>query len=301
MRYTSTDFDDRPFDPGRIKDWLPVDMYFGGKEHVVMHHLYARFITMALHDLGHLPFEEPFKRLRLHGFVTKDGAKMSKSRGNVVNPDDYIGRVGSDAFRAYLLFMGPYDQDNDFSDRNLVGVTRFLDRVWRQITDPAPATAGPGADMRPLHRSVKKVTDELDRYQFHTAIAAIMEYSNWVGEQRDRFTAEQRAEALRALNLLLAPITPFLAEELWERQGGGYSVHQQPWPTFDPAQIAEETIMLIVQVNGKLRDRIEAPADITEQGARELVADSARVASFLEGKTPRKVIYVPGKLINIVV
>lgn len=299
LRYTSTDFDDRPFDPERIKEWVPVDMYFGGKEHVVMHHLYARFITMALYDMGHLPFDEPFRKLRLHGFVTKDGAKMSKSRGNVVNPDEYFARVGSDPFRAYLLFMGPFDQDNDFSDQNLVGVTRFLDRVWRQVTEPAPAT-GAGVDMRPLHRYVKKVTDELDRYQFHTSIAALMEYSNWIGANRDAFTAEQRTEALRVLNLLLAPITPFLAEELWERQGGGYSVHQQDWPTYDPALIAEETVTLIVQVNGKLRDRIEAPADITEQGARDLVASSARVASFLEGKTPKKVIYVPGKLINIV-
>ncbi len=300
LRYTSTDFDDRPFDQGRIRAWLPVDMYFGGKEHVVMHHLYARFITMVLHDLGHLPFEEPFKRLRLHGFVTKDGAKMSKSRGNVVNPDDYIQRVGSDAFRTYLLFMGPFDQDNDFSDQNLVGVTRFLDRVWRLTVDPAPAP-GAGADMRPLHRYVKRVTDELDRYQFHTAIAALMEYSNWVGAGREVFTAAQRAEALRTLNLLLAPLAPFLAEELWERQGGGYSVHQQAWPTYDPAQLAEETVMLIVQVNGKLRDRIAAPADLTEEAARALAAASAKVAPFIDGKEPKKVIYVPGKLLNVVV
>ena len=300
LRYTSTDFDDRPFDQERIRAWLPVDMYFGGKEHVVMHHLYARFITMVLHDLGQLPFEEPFKRLRLHGFVTKDGAKMSKSRGNVVNPDDYIQRVGSDAFRTYLLFMGPFDQDNDFSDQNLVGVTRFLDRVWRLAVDPAPAP-GAGTDMRPLHRYVKRVTDELDRYQFHTAIAALMEYSNWVGAQREAFTAAQRTEALRTLNLLLAPLAPFLAEELWERQGGGYSVHQQAWPTYDPAQLAEETVLLIVQVNGKLRDRIAAPADLTEEAARTLGAASAKVAPFLDGKEPKKVIYVPGKLLNIVV
>ena len=300
LRYTSTDFDDRPFDQERINAWLPVDMYFGGKEHVVMHHLYARFIAMALHDLGHLPFEEPFKRLRLHGFVTKDGAKMSKSRGNVVNPDDYIGRVGSDAFRIYLLFIGPFDQDNDFNDQNLVGVTRFLDRVWRLTVDPAPAP-GAGTDMRPLHRYVKRVTDELDRYQFHTAIAALMEYSNWVSAGREAFTAAQRAEALRTLNLLLAPLAPFLAEELWERQGGSYSVHQQTWPTYDPAQLAEETVMLIVQVNGKLRDRIAAPADLTEEAARALAAASARVAPFIDGKEPKKVIYVPGKLLNLVV
>jgi leucyl-tRNA synthetase len=299
LRYTSTDFDDRPFDPERIKDWLPVDMYFGGKEHVVMHHLYARFIAMALYDLGHLPFEEPFKRLRLHGFVTKDGAKMSKSRGNVVNPDDYIGRVGSDAFRTYLLFMGPFDQDNDFNDQNLAGVTRFLDRVWRLVVEPGDH-AGAGADMRPLHRYIKRVTDELARYQYHTAIAALMEYSNWIGDSRADFTAAQYAEAVRTLTLLLAPIAPFLAEELWERQDGPYSVHQQPWPEYDPALIAEETVTLIVQVNGKLRDRISAPAAITEDAARELALTSAKVAPHLNGRAPRKVIYVAGKLVNIV-
>ncbi len=300
LRYTSTDFADRPFDPQRIKDWVPVDMYFGGKEHVVMHHLYARFITMALHDLGHLPFAEPFKRLRLHGFVTKDGAKMSKSRGNVVNPDDYIKRVGSDAFRAYLLFMGPFDQDNDFSDQNLTGVTRFLDRVWRLVVEPSEVE-GAGVDLRPLHRYIKRVTDELGRYQFHTSIAALMECSNWIGTNRDAFTAEQRAEVLRTLTLLLAPLTPFLAEELWERQGGGYSVHQQAWPTYDPALIVDETVTLIVQVNGKVRDRIEVPAAIGEAEARELALTSDKIVPHLGGKAPKKVIYVAGKLINVVV
>ncbi len=300
LRYPCVEWDDRPFDRERIEAWLPVDMYFGGKEHVVMHHLYARFITMVLHDLGHLPFEEPFKRLRLHGFVTREGAKMSKSKGNVINPDEYFARVGSDAFRAYLLFMGPYDQDNDFSDTNLVGVTRFLERVWRLVVEPAPEH-GPGVDMRPMHRYIKRVTEQLDAYQYHTAIAGLMEYSNWIGANRDGFTREQRAEALRTLTLLLAPITPHLAEELWERRGGAYSVHRQSWPAFDPALVAEETVTLVVQVNGKLRDRIEAPADLGEDAARELAARSERVAPFLAGKAPKKVVYVPGRLINIVV
>jgi leucyl-tRNA synthetase len=300
LRYPSTEWDDRPFDRARIEAWLPVDMYFGGKEHVVMHHLYARFITMVLHDLGYLPFEEPFKRLRLHGFLTREGAKISKSRGNVINPDDYIAEVGADAFRAYLLFLGPFDQDNVFSDTNLAGVTRFLGRVWTLVTEPVPGE-GPGADMRPLHRFVKRVTAELDQYQFHTAIAALMEYSNWVGANRDVFTAEQRREALRALTLMLAPVVPFLAEELWERQGGAYSVHQQAWPSFDPALVAEETATLVVQVNGKLRDRIAVPLDIAEEAARELALASEKVAPFLDGKRPKKVVYVPGRLINIVV
>ncbi|HEX5502755.1 MAG TPA: leucine--tRNA ligase [Thermomicrobiales bacterium] len=300
LRYPCTEWDDRPFDRERIATWLPVDMYFGGKEHVVMHHLYARFVTMALHDLGYLPFEEPFTRLRLHGFVTNQGAKMSKSRGNVINPDDYIDRVGADAFRTYLLFMGPFDQDNVFSDKNLAGVTRFLHRAYALATEPPPP-AGPGADMRPMHRYVQRVTQELTQYQFHTAIAGLMEYSNWVGASREAFTAAQRAGALRTLTLLLAPFAPFLAEELWERQGGPYSVHQQPWPEFDPAQLEEETVTLVVQVNGKLRDRIAVARDVTEERARALALASPKVAPSVAGQAPRKVVYVPGRLINIVV
>jgi leucyl-tRNA synthetase len=300
LRYPCTEWDDRPFDRARIEQWLPVDMYFGGKEHVLLHHLYARFITMALHDLGHLPFEEPFKRLRLHGFLTRDGAKMSKSRGNAVNPDEYVERVGADAFRAYLLFMGPFDQDNDFSDTNLVGVTRFLDRAWRLVVEDAPAS-GPGADMRPLHRAIKRLTEELSDYQFHTAIAGLMEYANWVGASRATFTPEQHGEALRTFILLLSPFAPFLAEELWARRGGAYSVHQQRWPSYDPAMVAEERVTLVVQVNGKVRDRIEVPADFSEETARAEAVASARVAPFLAGKQPRRIVYVPGRLINMVI
>jgi leucyl-tRNA synthetase len=299
LRYPCTEWDDRPFDRERIERWLPVDMYFGGKEHVVRHHLYARFTTMVLHDLGYLPFEEPFARLRLHGFVTKDGAKMSKSRGNVVIPDDYISRVGADAFRAYLLFMGPYDQDNDFSDKNLVGVTRFLERVWRLIADPTAAT-GPGTDLRPMHRFIKRVTDELEGYQYHTAIAGLMEFSNWIGANRADFTTEQRAEVLRTLTLLLAPFAPFLAEEIWERLGGDYSVHQQPWPAFDPALVIEETVTLVVQVNGKVRERLTLHRGVSEAEARVQALQSAKVASSLDGKSVSKTVWVPDKLINLV-
>jgi leucyl-tRNA synthetase len=315
LRYPSTEWDDRPFDRERIAAWLPVDMYFGGKEHVVLHHLYARFITMALHDLGHLPFEEPFRRLRLHGFITNEGAKMSKSKGNVINPEAYIDRVGADGFRMYLLFMGPFDQDNDFSDTNLVGVTRFLERVWHLVVDPAGpgqpvaagaagadgAAGGTGADVRPLHRFVKRVTDDLGRYQYHTAIAALMECASWIGANREAFTQAQRETALRTLTLLLAPVAPALAEELWERLGGAYSVHQQPWPAFDPAALEEGEVTLVVQVNGKVRDRVRVPAGLGQGEAWERAVAGGRVAPFLAGKAPRKVVYVPDRLINVVV
>ena len=207
--------------------------------------------------------------------------------------------------------MGPYDQDNDFSDPNLVGVTRFLDRVWRLATEVLPLSApvgaqglrlpgGEGADMRPLHRFVKRLTDELAAYQFHTAIAGLMEYSNWIGANRERFTAAQHRQSIETLVLVLAPFAPFLAEELWERLGKPYSVHQQPWPTYDPAQIEADTVTLIVQVNGKVRDRLEVAPDIEEEAARTQAVASPRVAPLLAGKQPRRVIYVPGRLINIV-
>jgi leucyl-tRNA synthetase len=305
LRYPSTEWDDRPFDRDRTERWLPVDMYFGGKEHVVRHHLYARFVTMVLHDLGWLPFEEPFKRLRLHGFVTHDGAKMSKSKGNVINPDEYAARHGVDAFRTYLLFMGPYDQDNDFSDKNLVGVTRFLERVWRLVTAPAPVSGsdspGPGVDLQPMHRVVQRVTDELDRYQYHTAIARLMEYVNWIGASRAAFTPDQRAAVLRTLTLLLAPFAPFLAEELWERQGGAYSVHQQPWPTFDPALAAEETVTLVVQVNGRVRDRLTLPNGVSEAEAQAAALRSPHVRPHVADKALRRTVWVPDRLINLVV
>ena len=299
LRYPCTDWDDRPFDRQRLDQWLPVDMYFGGKEHVVMHHLYARFVTMVLHDMGYLPFEEPFTRLRLHGFVTKDGAKMSKSRGNVVNPDEYIARIGADAFRAYMLFMGPFDQDNDFRDMNLVGVTRFLERVWRMVTD-APPAGGAGAEMRPLHQAIKRVTEELDGYQYHTAIAALMEFTNWIGANRDAFTTAQYAEALRVLTLMIAPVMPFLAEELWERQGKPYSVHQQAWPTWDEELAKAPEIVIPVQVNGKVRDRLTVAPGTDEARLREQALASPRVQEYLGGRAPKKVIIVPDRMVNIV-
>ncbi len=299
LRYPCTEWDDRPFDRERLEHWLPVDMYFGGKEHVVMHHLYARFVTMVLHDMGYLPFEEPFTRLRLHGFVTKDGAKMSKSRGNVINPDEYIARIGADAFRAYMLFMGPFDQDNDFRDMNLVGVTRYVERVWRLVTDPAPA-GGAGVEMRPLHQAIKRVTEELGGYQYHTAIAALMEYTNWIGANRDAFTAAQYGETLRVLTLMLAPVMPFLAEELWERQGKLYSVHQQSWPAWDEELAKELEIVIPVQVNGKVRDRLTVAPGTSEATLRGKALASPRVREYLGGREPKKVIVVPGRMVNIV-
>jgi leucyl-tRNA synthetase len=195
--------------------------------------------------------------------------------------------------------MGPYDQDNDFSDKHLVGVTRFLERVWRFVVEPAPV-AGAGAELRPMHRFVKRVTDELEGYQYHTAIAALMEFGNWIGATQADMTAAQRAEALRTLTLLLAPFAPFLAEELWERQGGEYSVHRQSWPVYDPALVVEETVTLVVQVNGKVRERLTLPSGVSEEEARNHALGSAKVAPYLAGKTVSRTVWVRDKLINLV-
>jgi leucyl-tRNA synthetase len=226
--------------------------------------------------------------------------RMSKSRGNVINPDGYIDRHGADAFRAYLLFMGPYDQDNDFNDKNLIGITRFLERVWRLVTDPIP-TVGSGTSLRPMHRFVKRVTEELDAYQYHTAIAALMEYVNWIGANRDAFTEAQRQDVLRTLTLLLAPVAPYLTEELWQRLGGADSVHLQSWPSFDEALVREESITLIVQVNGRLRDRLTLPSGVSEDEARTEALARHRVRAQIADRAVARTIWVPDKLINLIV
>jgi leucyl-tRNA synthetase len=228
LRYPSTARSDRAFDPELTAKWLPVDMYVGGAEHSVLHLLYSRFITMALHDLGHLTFEEPFRRFRAHGLLIKNGAKMSKSRGNVVNPDAYFDRHGADTLRMYLMFIGPYDRGGEWTDSGISGIRRFLGRVWDLVAaraDSADANMMAAPLRSVLDRTIAKVTSDLEAMRYNTAIAALMTYSNTL---RDRSTVY--LEELRALVLMLAPFAPHLAEELWSRLGGAYSVHQQPFP-----------------------------------------------------------------------
>jgi leucyl-tRNA synthetase len=312
LRYVSTDFADRPWDAGRVKKWLPVTSYIGGIEHSTMHHLYARFLWKALRDLGHLPPgvpDEPFARLRLHGMIVLGGAKMSKSRGNVVNPDAYVAQWGADVLRTYLLFTGPYEEGGVFHGEGIVGVSRFFDRLWAQVGEWASQRISEGANergpesaaeaRRVMHRTVKRVTEDIEALRFNTAIAALMEGLN--GLRALSLEGEMGREAARTLVLLLAPFAPHLAEELWERLGEAYSVHQQSWPQWDPAWIVQETITLIVQVNGRLRDRVQAPADIDDAAARALALDSQAVQRHLDGRTPRRVVVVPGRLVNVVV
>ncbi len=301
LRYPSTDFDDRPFDPDRTRRWLPVTSYIGGNEHAVLHLLYSRFLTMALHDAGMLGFEEPFRRFRAHGLIIKDGAKMSKSRGNVVVPDDYITRWGADTFRTYLMFLGPFQEGGDFRDGGISGPRRFLDKIWALVQDAAGDPDSKGGEihhrvMVKWHQTKQRVTADLEQLHYNTAIAALMELVNTL---RDDNCCEP--VIIGELVQMLAPFAPHLAEECWERLGHDGSVFDSAWPTFDPALTVEDAATVVVQINGKTRATLRVARDAGEEAIRAAAADDESVQRHLVGKTVRKTIYVPGRLINFVV
>jgi leucyl-tRNA synthetase len=308
LRYPSTPFEDRPFDPDRTRQWLPVTSYIGGNEHAVLHLMYARFITMALHDLGHLEFEEPFTRFRAHGTIVKDGAKMSKSRGNVVVPDEYIARWGADTFRMYLMFLGPYQEGGDFRDEGISGIRRFLDRVWALVVE-ATAEAGDGTSeaRRKLHQTIRKVGADIEGLHYNTAIAAMMEYVNLLRREghdgpEGRTGPAVPRELVDPLVVLLAPFAPHFAEECWERLGHREAtVFAARWPGFDPALAREAEVELVVQVNGKVRGRLQVPAGMAEAEAVALARADATVRKFTGDKEIRKAVYVKDRLVNLVV
>ena len=314
LRYTSTERDDVPWDQARVQKWLPVDLYTGGPEHATMHHLYARFIALALHDLGLLPIAELFARLRLHGMILHSGRKMSKSRGNVINPDEYIARYGADATRMALLFLGPFDADADVRgfERSVVGMARFLGRVWEVCQGDAPGTGNrepderrqtPGASQPQtsarLSAIVRRVTDDLEAQRFHTAIAALMEYTGWLRRAGARMAPDRCAEARRTLVLLLAPFAPHIAEELWVQLGGAGSVHDQPWPAGEPEPTAA-TVELPVQVDGRLRGHINVAHDASADELRAAALACHAVQAAVAGRTVRRVIVVAGRVVNVV-
>jgi len=296
LRYPSTDFDDVPFDPEITRKWLPVHSYIGGNEHAVLHLLYSRFITMVLHDMGHLSFEEPYMRFRAHGLIIREGAKMSKTKGNVVNPDDYIERWGADTFRTYLMFLGPFEEGGDFRDAGISGVRRFLDRLWKTAHDAHTSGEPDTAVMRKLHQTIRKVGEDTARLSYNTAIAAMMEYMNVL---RASERVAHRAE-VEPLVQLVAPFAPHIAEELWEHFGHENGVFESRWPSYDPALATVDEIELVVQVNGKVRGKIHVPRDIAQDAAIALARADAGIARFVTGE-PRKIIFVPGRLLNIVV
>ena len=311
-RYLSPHYDKGPFDPEEGKYWLPVDLYTGGVEHATMHLLYTRFFTKAMRDMGLVDFDEPMLRLFNQGTILgEDGEKMSKSRGNVVNPDDLVAKYGADTVRAYLMFIGPWEEGGPWNSKGIEGVHRFLHRVWSVVVEPgneamrsAQPTPEQVRDLRRItHKTIRKVTQDMEGFQFNTMIAALMEFNNYLVRAKDTevYGSEAWDEAIRTLILLLAPSTPHLAEELWERIGGPYSVHQQSWPAWSEELAADEMVTLVVQVNGKVRDKITVPVDIPEEEAKRMALECPNARRHYEGKEIVQVIYVPRRLVNIVV
>ncbi|HUI28491.1 MAG TPA: leucine--tRNA ligase [Candidatus Kryptonia bacterium] len=296
LRYPSARNADVVFDPELTKKWLPVDMYIGGNEHAVLHLLYSRFLTMALHDLGLLSFEEPFKKFRAHGLIIKDGAKMSKSRGNVVNPDLYLEQYGADIFRLYMMFLGPYQDGGDFRDEGIAGVRRFLEGIWRMVQDHQPTRTIPNALLRSTHKTIRKVGEDLEALRYNTAIAALMSLLNDVRRHgpADRWVSE-------AMLVMLAPFAPHIAEELWESLGHADSIFEARWPTFDEALTRDEVVELAVQVNGKVRGRIQVPADAAEDVMIAAALSEAAVRAAIADKPIKRRVVVPGRLVSLVV
>ena len=286
----------------KIKAWLPVDIYIGGAEHAVLHLLYSRFLTKVLKDLGYLDFDEPFLKLRHQGTILgPDGQKMSKSRGNVVDPDEQVKKYGSDTVRMYLCFMGPYDQGGPWNPQGIVGIYRFLERIWNLVNSNLKSQSKKKTKNLYLeklfHKTIKKVTEDIENLKFNTAISALMILTNEI----EKDPQSLKIENWKTLIKLLAPFAPHLAEELWQRLGGKDSVHNQKWPKYDPKLIKKEKVTLVIQINGKLRDKVDLESEISEKEAKELALKREKIKKWIEGKEIKKVIFVPGKLINIVV
>ena len=310
LRYLSPHDDQAPFDPRQYDYWMPVDSYTGGAEHATMHLIYTRFFHKALRDMGITEGSEPMLQLRNQGHILgPDGARMSKSRGNVIDPDVQVERYGADVVRAYLMFGYRWSEGGPWSDDNIQGIVRWLHRLWSLVLETsveAGGTAEPAALAalrRRTHAAIRQVSDDMQQFEFNTVVSALMELTNAVADGRQAGLAGTPGfrQSVETLLLLLAPVAPHLAEELWARLGRPYSIHQQPWPTFDPAALVTDEITLVVQVNGKVRDRISVPVGIGQEEARRRALASETVQRHLEGKAPRQVVYVEGRLINIVV
>ena len=317
LRYCSPDFAAGPLDKERAEYWMSVDQYIGGIEHAVLHLLYARFFTKVLRDLGYVEIDEPFINLLTQGMVIKDGAKMSKSKGNVVDPDLLIKKYGADTARLFSLFAAPPEKDLEWNDQGVEGCFRFLNRVWKLAYDVLPLLqSGAALDpeklsdegkalRRSVHKTIRKVTEDIEeRFHFNTAIAAVMELVNTIQAaepKKDPTIAPVLQEAMESIIRLLAPFVPHFAEEVWAGLGHAGGIDKAGWPAYDPAATVDEELLVVVQVNGKLRGKVTVPAAADEAMVKETALADSKVLPFLEGKTVRKVIYVPGKLVNIVV
>ncbi len=312
FRFPNPHCDDKPFDPEVVDKWLPVDQYVGGAEHAVMHLLYARFFTMALKDMGLVKFDEPFLRLVHQGTITNRGAKMSKSHGNVVNPEPYLDRYGSDAFRMFMMFMGDYTEGGDWSDEGIAGIYRFLNRVWRLVeaycANPPQGEETEQAQevLHAQHRTVQAMTRDLERFHFNTAISRLMEFVSVLYDYSEKLPVQAQNRsvlggAMRTLVQCLAPFAPHLGEELWEKIGGTYSVFDSGWPTYDEKLAARETVTVVFQVNGKLRSSAVVQRGLAQEELRRLALQDERVQRFVGGRSVRRVVVVPDRLVNVVV
>jgi len=307
LRYTSPRTRTAPFDATRVEYWLPVDLYSGGAEHAVMHLFYSRFFTKALKDMGLVGFDEPFTRLVNQGTIIYRGDKMSKSRGNVIGSDQYVNRLGADAVRAYVMFIGPWELGGEWNDRGIVGISRWLNRVWSLVATEYASRVVDAASEKELlhltHKTIKEVTVDLERFRFNVMLSSLMEFSNYLSRIKEDGTVSSFlwSESVGCFLRLLAPTAPHLTEELWSRTGHPYSIHNHSWPEYAEDLAREEEITLVIQVNGRLRDKVLVPASISEMEAKELALGRERVRGYISGKRPTRVIYAPKKVVNIVV
>ncbi|MDK2799409.1 MAG: leucyl-tRNA synthetase [Clostridiales bacterium] len=319
LRYCDPCNDKEPFSKEAVDYWMPVDQYIGGVEHAILHLLYARFFTKVLHDLGYVSVDEPFTNLLTQGMVLKDGAKMSKSLGNVVSPEEIVNKYGADTARLFILFAAPPEKDLEWSDQGVEGSFRFLNRVWRIVEELTDVVKGAGnLDQKELssqdkelryvlHFTIKKVTEDVgERFNFNTAISAIMEFVNALYQykdkvEKDKYNVALLKEAVENLIILLAPFVPHITEELWENIGGSGSVHKQKWPSYTEEALVKDEIEIVVQVNGKVKDRLVIPVGLDKQATEKAAMKSTKIQQLVEGKQVVKVIVIPEKLVNIVV
>ena len=310
LRFTSPHYQDGPFDPEAMQTWMPVDSYVGGAEHAVMHLLYSRFWTKVLFDAGLVPFTEPFTSLRNQGMLLSavDGQKMSKSKGNVVTPDEVVAQHGADALRAYILFLGPFDAEVTWDERGIKGIIRFLNRYWRLANGCPQVKEKIGeAHKRRFERRrqqiIERVTRDMEAFRFNTAVAALMTYLNYLSEAMEQGVGkEEWRSAIETITLLMSPITPFITEEVWQTVlGYGESVHRQAWPSYDSTLTQEEQVTIVVQVNGRVRDRLQVDVGTGRDSLRDQALDSTHAQRYINGNVIRNIIIVPDRLVNIVI
>ena len=294
LRYLDSKNSDEAFSKD-ILNWMPVDCYVGGAEHATMHLLYARFITKALRDLNLVDFDEPFKKLYHQGTITKDGAKMSKSKGNTVAPDEFIDQYGSDTFRIYLMFMGPYDEGGDWNDKGIKGIYRFLNKIWKLVHLPNSDYISKESEIL-MHQTIKVVTDDLCKMKFNTSISRLMEMVNSVSNEKAiNLSFKQN------LILMLSPLAPHLAEELWSIIGNKNSVFNEKWPKYNPLKLQSDEMKLVIQVNGKVRANVSLSKSLDKEEVLSKCKELDNVSKYLQDNEIIKEIYVPEKIVNIVV